>query len=113
MGAQPRKAIIILGRLNAVAQPVTFMRILRDALALPLLAVAATASAAQAPRPARIEIELVADHQTQATASQPWFELLTELKVDALRVRANSADSPEKPVITPTGRKEARRSTRS
>jgi hypothetical protein len=82
------------------------MRMLPFALVLELHALFAAAAAAQT-RPARVDMELVADRQTQTSAQQQWYELLTELKVDALRLRVNSADAPEKPAITPAGRPEA------
>lgn len=82
--------------------PATYHRMSRTAVVVRVTAVVIVAiAAARATAAPRIDMELGTAEGFPATSSQRWYQLLTDLKVDNLRIR--SARTGEKPAIEATG----------
>jgi hypothetical protein len=73
----------------------------RTSIVVLVIVVATLATGARGAAAPRIDVELGTAEGFPATSSQRWFQLLTELKVDNLRIRG--ARAGEKPAIEKTG----------
>ncbi len=80
--------------------PQSWLRIPRPAIAVSMVVVA-TLIASTASAAPRVEFELGTAQGFPATSTQRWYELLTELKVDDLRIRTGKAG--EEPTIATSG----------